>query len=32
MTGHPYVDLTVWAVTGLAILALAVALTWGDQR
>lgn len=32
ITGHPYVDLAVWAVTGLAVFALVVAVTWGEQR
>lgn len=32
MTGHPYVDLAVYAATAAAILAVAVALTWGEQR
>lgn len=32
MTGHPYVDLAVYGVTFVAIVALAVALTRGAQR
>lgn len=29
---NPWIDLAVYGATFVAILALAVALTWGDQR
>lgn len=32
ITGTPWIDLTVWAVTAAAVFALVVAATWGEQR